>query len=372
MLAAYLDGNATASESQEILDALSADAELRELMHISQSVDAELGMIPQECEFIPMTAMAASCDEGSYCSLECEKYILRKLYMPFDEQQLLANAIQNGWQKEEGTALHNVGRHLEEKGLIVSRQYKCTLEDIASALANKEYVIVAVDGGELVGDKKYERTEDILVGEMPDHTVVILSYNQVTQEITIFDPNSPNAEDTYPICQFEDAWKDSKNYLITINTKDMKTYNPKPIDLSDVELTEDLNELREAIAENAHDVWAAERQAQGWTYGEQRDDNKKETPCMIPYSQLPDSEKKFDRDMAMDTLKLVKKLGYDLIKREETDLYRDLLARIREANESYYCSRCWSEGKKVPVTKHQVFCHVCGCDLRLEGLYKTE
>lgn len=86
----------------------------------------------------------------------------------------------------------------------------------------------------------------------------------------------------------------------------MSNYNPKPIDLSGVELIDDLNELREAIAENAHDVWAVERQAQGWTYGLQRNDEMKLTPCMVPYSQLPENEKTFDRDMAMKTLKLVK------------------------------------------------------------------
>ncbi len=355
LLAAYLDGNATEQESQMVLDALAEDAELRELMRISQSVDMDLGLQQRECEIIPMTAMAASCDEGNYCSLECEKYILCKLGISFDEQQLLDDAIHRGWQKEEGTALHNVGRHLEGKGLIVSRQYKCTIEDIASALEYRKYVIVAVDGGELIGDKRCELKEDILVGEIPDHTVVILSYDKVRQEITIFDPNSPNAEDTYPICRFEDAWNDSKNYLVTINTRDMKTYNPKPIDLSDVELTEDLNELREAIAENAHDVWAVERQAQGWTYGNQRDDSKKETPCMVPYSQLPDSEKKFDRDMAMNTLKLVRKLGYDLIKREETELYKVLKLRIQGAEEEFHCRECGHV-----VYKYQVFCDACG------------
>ncbi len=361
LLAAYLDGNATEQESQMVLDALAEDAELRELMRISQSVDIDLGVLHKECKIIPMTAMAASCDEGCYCSLECEKYILRKLDIPFEEQQLLDDAIHRGWLKEEGTALHNVGRHLECKGLIVSRQYKCTTEDIASALENREYVIVALDGGELIGDKRCELKEDILVGEIPDHTVVILSYDKGRQKITIFDPNSPNAEDTYPICQFENAWNDSKNYLVTINTRDMKTYNPKPIDLSDVELTEDLNELREAIAENAHDVWAVERQAQGWTYGEQRDDNKKETPCMVPYSQLPDSEKKFDRDMAMNTLKLVKKLGYDLVKREETDLYRVLKQRIMNSSVESHCRVC-----ENVVYKHQVFCDACGHKLDID------
>ena len=153
MIAAYLDGNATAQESQVILDALSEDAELRELMHISQSVDADMDFISQECEFIPMTALAASCDEGSYCSLECEKYILKQLNIEFDEQKLLEDATQNGWQKQDGTALHNVGRHLENQGLIVTRQYKCNIIDISNALKASESVIVAVDGGELLGNR---------------------------------------------------------------------------------------------------------------------------------------------------------------------------------------------------------------------------
>lgn len=360
LLAAYLDGNATASESQEILDALSTYAELRELLHISQAVDEDLGMLPKECELIPMTAMAATCNEENYCCLECEKFILRQLGLEFDEQQLLTNAIRNGWQKVQGTALHNVGRHLEEHGLVVDRQYKSTIDDIAHALEAGDGVIVAVDGGELYGNGTYEAKEDVLIGQIPDHTVVVLALDVANKTITLYDPNSSNAEDTYPIEQFKDAWNDSKNYLVTINHKDMKTYNPKPIDLSDVELTEDLNELREAIAENAHDVWAVERQAQGWTYGEQRDDSKKETPCMVPYSQLPDSEKKFDRDMAINTLKLVRKLGYDLIKREETELYKVLKQRIQGAEEEFHCRQCGNV-----IYKHQVYCDKCGVELKM-------
>ena len=316
VLAAFLDGNATAQESKKIFDALTEDAELRELMHISQSVDAELGLAPQECEFIPMTAMAATCNEENYCCLECEKYILRKLNIEFDEDQLLHNAVLNGWQKEKGTALHNVGRHLESKGLVVTRQYKATIDDITCALNGNECVIVAVDGGELLGNRTDEKIEDILRGQIPDHTVVVLSFDEKSNTITLFDPNSSNAEDTYQIEQFKDAWNDSKNYLVTITSNSMKTYTPKPIDLSDVELTEDLNELREAIAENAHEVWAENRYAEGWRYGVQRNDELKLHPDMVPYSQLPEGEKEYDREMAMKTIKLLKKLGYDLIKRK--------------------------------------------------------
>ena len=95
----------------------------------------------------------------------------------------------------------------------------------------------------------------------------------------------------------------------------MNAYIPQPIDLSDVVLTEELIELSETIAENVHNVWASERLKQGWTDGVQRNDEKKETPCMVPYAQLPESEKHFDRETAMNTLKLVSKLGYDLVKR---------------------------------------------------------
>ena len=361
VLAAFLDGNATVQESKEILGALSDDAELRELLHISQSVDAELGLMPQDCEFIPMTAMAATCDEENYCCLECEKYILRKLNFEFDEEELLQNAIQNGWQKKNGTALHNVGRHLENNGLLVTRQYNASIEDIATALKENEYVIVAVDGGELLGNKAEEIIEDLVIGQIPDHMVVVLSVNFSDKTVIIYDPNSPNAGDRYAINLFEDAWNDSKNYMVTITHDNMKSYNPKPIDLSDVELTEDLNELREAIAENAHDIWAVERQAQGWTYGPHRDDAKKETPCMVAYSKLPESEKKFDRDMAMNTLKLVKKLGYDLIKREETELYQVLKRRIQNSEEEFFCRQCGN-----PIYKHQVFCDKCGLELKMD------
>ena len=361
VLAAFLDGNATAQESKEIITALTEDAELRELLHISQSVDAELGMSSQDCEFIPMTAMAATCNEENYCCLECEKYILCKLNIEFDEEQLLQNAIQNGWQKENGTALHNVGRHLENKGLIVTRQYNASIEDIATALKDDESVIVAVDGGELLGNKADEIIEDLVIGQIPDHTVVVVSLNPNNDTITIYDPNSSNVEDIYPLEQFKDAWNDSKNYLVTITSNSMKTYTPKPIDLSDVELTEDLNELREAIAENAHEIWAENRQAEGWTYGPQRDDQLKQTPDMVPYSQLPEGEKEYDREMAMKTIKLLKKLGYDLIKREETELYKVLKQRIQNSEEEFYCRRCGNV-----IYKHQVFCDKCGLEVKMD------
>ena len=100
VLAAYLDANATDAECINILDALSDDASLREIMHISQLVDDDLAALSKDNDFLPMTAMAASCSESCTCSLECEKYILRKLAIPYDEDSVITDAISHGWQKE--------------------------------------------------------------------------------------------------------------------------------------------------------------------------------------------------------------------------------------------------------------------------------
>ena len=66
---------------------------------------------------------------------------------------------------------------------------------------------------------------------------------------------------------------------------------------------------------NAHEVWAAGRIKEGWTYGPERNDKLKKHPDLIPYSELPEGEKQYDRETAMNTIKLVIKLGYDLVKR---------------------------------------------------------
>lgn len=92
-------------------------------------------------------------------------------------------------------------------------------------------------------------------------------------------------------------------------------YQPKPIDTSMIELPPDLLRLMEQIAEGVHDVWAAGRIAEGWSYGEKRDDAAKTTPCLVPYDQLSESEKEYDRATALQTLKLIMSLGYTIEKK---------------------------------------------------------
>lgn len=89
-----------------------------------------------------------------------------------------------------------------------------------------------------------------------------------------------------------------------------KAYNPHPIDTSDIELPEELNPLLEAMAKNVHEVWAQTRIAQGWKYGPERNDAEKRHPMLIPYEDLPEEEKLYDRNTSVETLKLILKLGF--------------------------------------------------------------
>jgi spore coat protein CotF len=90
------------------------------------------------------------------------------------------------------------------------------------------------------------------------------------------------------------------------------TYHPKPLNTASINLSASLQQLLEQLAENAHDVWAATRIAQGWSYGPTRDDENKKHPCLVAYAELPESEKEFDRKTSGETLKAILKLGYTI------------------------------------------------------------
>lgn len=94
----------------------------------------------------------------------------------------------------------------------------------------------------------------------------------------------------------------------------MKVYIPQPIDTRSVELPEELMSLVEEMAKNVHEVWAQNRIRDGWTYGSVRDDVKKHHPCLVPYEELPESEKEYDRSTSQETLKFILKSGFSISK----------------------------------------------------------
>ena len=93
-----------------------------------------------------------------------------------------------------------------------------------------------------------------------------------------------------------------------------KTYTPHPIDTSCVRIPEELDTLTEKMSKNVHEVWAAERIRQGWIWGERRSDELKLHPCLVPYDELPEEEKVYDRNTSIATLKFILAQGYKIIK----------------------------------------------------------
>ena len=87
-------------------------------------------------------------------------------------------------------------------------------------------------------------------------------------------------------------------------------YKPEPIDTSRVKLPSEMQELTEKLARNTHDIWARQRMSDGWRWGTARDDVHKLHPCLVPYEELPESEKDYDRSTAMESVKAILALGF--------------------------------------------------------------
>ena len=103
---------------------------------------------------------------------------------------------------------------------------------------------------------------------------------------------------------------------MTAMTMKNEPYIPAPLDTSGEKLPEELMPLVEALSKNVHEVWAQSRLSEGWTYGECRDDVAKTHPCLVPYEELPEIEKAYDRNTALGTLRFIQAAGFEIVKRK--------------------------------------------------------
>ena len=98
-------------------------------------------------------------------------------------------------------------------------------------------------------------------------------------------------------------------------TNQNNNYIPDPVDTSNIQLPEELMALAEAISKNVHEVWAQNRMNEGWTYGPVRDDQKRQTPCLVPYEELSEEEKAYDLNTAFGTLKFIVSQGFEITRK---------------------------------------------------------
>ncbi|XP_034937910.1 ryanodine receptor isoform X2 [Chelonus insularis] len=92
--------------------------------------------------------------------------------------------------------------------------------------------------------------------------------------------------------------------------EDDTAFVPKPVDTSMVNLPAYVEQIRDKLAENIHEMWAMNKIEAGWIYGEQRDDMRKIHPCIVQFEKLPAAEKRYDTQLAVQTLKTILALGY--------------------------------------------------------------
>lgn len=309
LLAAYLDGNTSEEETKQVLQALKADKQLQETLGIALQTGADALLMPIRSSFpgevIPMLQKAAISGEN-ICAVLCEIFILHRRNLPYDEEWLLNTARRKDWLKPEGTPLYCLGNLLAYSGMFVCRKYNSTIEDIRQALKMDNDVIVGVNREKLYA-------EEVDLEDLTNHAVVVTHMGD--DVVKVFDPYEEPFISNIPLMDFLNAWKESCNYMIQV-LQSVEEYKPSPINVDSIPLDGELEELQEAIAENAHNIWAEARFHEGWTYGKDRNDVDKKHPDLIPYTALPDSEKEYDRIMALKTIKLVKRLGFDIVKRK--------------------------------------------------------
>ncbi|XP_066971302.1 ryanodine receptor isoform X4 [Macrobrachium rosenbergii] len=94
--------------------------------------------------------------------------------------------------------------------------------------------------------------------------------------------------------------------------QDDVAFVPKPVDTSSIQLPGYIEQVRDKLAENIHEMWAMNKIEQGWTYSERRDDLRLHHPCLTSFEKLPPNEKRYDATLALQTLKTVLALGYHI------------------------------------------------------------
>lgn len=339
LLDKFLNGETTPEETVMILEQMAFDPSLQEYVITKQRLDYDLELHNDYSFFLPIRQMAAD-DGKNLCDFQCESYLLKKHGISFKDNLLAEQAKANYWLVSQGTPLYNVGKMLESYGLLVRRVFDACLQILSEAL-DKHDAIVVVNSMTLEGTEVDNPFSD----DNPNHAVIVLAIDNQNGKVTLFNPSTGNESDIYDLKRFEQAWAESKNYLILVRAKEYEhEFIPQPIDVSGVSLSPDLLQLTDTIAENAHNVWAAEkiRKNPGIRYAPLNEDGTEKdgnyNHYLLPYSELPEEDKQPDIDMALNTIKLLKRLGYRIINMGE-------LPRCPECGEPIemnflYCPHC--------------------------------
>ena len=337
-----LSGKTTPKETLNILETLAIDPALEEQVVSMRRAAYSKELMDDYGSFIPVGSMAAD-DDSNMCDFKCELKILGLAGKNVPQEELASTSRRNYWLRSLGTPLFNMGKLLEKEGFLVNRKYDASINDLIDDL-KKHYVIVVVNGDVLKGINQDVFADDFSFEDNPNHAVLVLSVDQQNETVELYNPAEQSNSKQYTLGLFVDAWSESHNYTVTVREKSFpEEYNPQPIDVESITLNPELEELTDFIAENAHDVWAKDKKADGYTYAPV--DDKTHNHYLKPFSMLSEKDKEPDRRMAINTIKLLKRMGY----------------RIVNVSGLYKCPEC---GEAIEPNHN--FCPNCGKQLSWE------
>lgn len=227
-LAAFIDGELSAA----VMEAMTESPKLLEEFRIAsmaanlidevepQNIPFHHGQPELHC-FNPCFSIAESgpCQQSDICAIKSEQLILSHFGIEVPTEDLVSLSSEKGWYSEgKGTSIGCVGNLLEHCGLKVERRQGATIDEVREELLAGGKVMLCIDAGELIGDPGEEYYEDIFMGEIADHAVVVVGIDD-NGKVVIYDPATPELIDSYPFDRFIDAWQDSGCYLIVAKMK---------------------------------------------------------------------------------------------------------------------------------------------------------
>ncbi|KAJ0060966.1 hypothetical protein NL108_003272, partial [Boleophthalmus pectinirostris] len=112
-----------------------------------------------------------------------------------------------------------------------------------------------------------------------------------------------------PVKEYKRDHEGVRDLLGTTKFLSQASFIPTPVDTTQVVLPPLLDNVRDKLAENIHELWAMNKIELGWTYGKVRDDNKRQHPCLVDFSKLPETERNYNLQMSSETLKTLLALG---------------------------------------------------------------
>uniref|UniRef100_A0A3Q3BKC6 Ryanodine receptor 3 n=1 Tax=Kryptolebias marmoratus TaxID=37003 RepID=A0A3Q3BKC6_KRYMA len=112
-----------------------------------------------------------------------------------------------------------------------------------------------------------------------------------------------------PVKEYKRDHDGVRDLLGTTQFLSQASFIPTPVDTSQIVLPPHLENIRDKLAENIHELWGMNKIELGWTYGKIRDDNKRQHPCLVDFTKLPETEKNYNLQMSSETLKTLLALG---------------------------------------------------------------